>query len=166
MLKKLVQALTCGAVGVATANGLMCLVAGKLAWFGPDATLRVGVPAALVGMLFFPVNVKTLGSRWGFAARAAVATLASGLANRVLWLGAQTDGGVWSVLTHPTTLVAWDGNAQLCALAGAVAGLAGWLLQPPMLRLARGTLPPRIERISDAMKAIPCAAEARRTRAG
>jgi hypothetical protein len=35
-----------------------------------------------------------------------------------------------------------------------------------MLRISRGTLPPCIERVSDAMEAIPRAAEGRRARAG
>jgi hypothetical protein len=164
MLKKIVQALTCGAVGVLGANGLLCLLSGQLHWFGPDATLRVGLPAALVGMLFFPVNLKTLGTRRSFAARAALAAAICSLANRVLLFGARSDG-VWDVVTHPWGLLpSWppDGNFVLGALATVTTGLAGWLLQPAMVRVARGMLPPHIERLSDALEAIPV--EARRTR--
>jgi hypothetical protein len=166
MLKKIVQALTCGAVGVVGANGLLCLLSGQLRWFGPDATLRVGLPAALIGMLFFPVNLKTLGTRWSFAGRAALAAAICSLANRVLLFGARSDG-VWNVVTHPSALLpSWppDGNFVLGALATVTTGLAGWLLQPAMMRIARGMLPPHIERLSDALEAIAIPAESRRTR--
>jgi hypothetical protein len=47
-----------------------------------------------------------------------------------------------------------DGTLQLALTATAGAGLAAWLFQPALLRLARGALPARIERISQDLQVL------------
>ncbi len=156
-----------GAVAVAglAVTGLAALDGGD--GFTFDAALRVGLPSFLVGVIFFPVNEKTLGSRAGFALRAAAAAVASGLAHRALWWGnaqtlARQEGPLgwvdtlWAELSeaatallHPWVLLPDSPLEATLALAvGATAGaaLAAFLAQPSLLRLARGlrTARPRL----------------------
>lgn len=156
--RKLVQGLTTALSAVGVATLAVSVLDGQLQWFGTDAALRVGLPAFAVGLLFFPVNEKTLGRRWGFAMRAAVAAAVSGAVHRVLlWSYVSTAGqplpdgfaetlqvrlaSVIDVLRHPAVLLpTGDLDATMFLALGAVAGAAvvGFLAQPPLLRLARG----------------------------
>jgi hypothetical protein len=154
LLRKSVPAITTalGAVGVAA---LSCsLVAGELYWFGFGAAIRVGLPALVVGAIFFPVNEKSLASRVGFALRAGFAAFASVLVHRVLWTALMTRpelpewgidvGAVIDVLRYPSMM--WpagtpDTTALMAASAVVGATVAGALAQPLLKRIARSRRP-------------------------
>jgi hypothetical protein len=154
VLRKIVPGLFTGAAAVGVATLSISVVEGELLWFGLGAAIRVGLPAFVAGMLFFPVNEKTLASRIGFALRTGFAAFASCVVHRVLWTAMQLGddlaavgidlGAVGEVLRHPSVLLpagpvdvtAW---LALSAISGATA--VGFILQPALKRLARAQRP-------------------------
>jgi hypothetical protein len=151
---KLVQGVATAATAVSAAWLGVAVMTGSLHQFGVDAVLRVGAPAFVVGLLFFPLNVRTLSNRWRFVGRTVLAAIASSVVHRA-FLGAWMFGPD-VVLKNPGVLVPTqlDGTLLLALTATAGAGLAAWLFQPALLRLARGALPARIERLSQDMQAL------------
>ena len=164
MLKKIVRKMV---QGLATAFGGVSLAAFGVSvlWvidgaspFGWDAALRVGIPAFVIGTLFFPVNEKTLASRSGFALRAGLAAATSSLVHRALlwsYLSADQDllpegwvdtlqqefAGLSIVLAHPSVLIPvtlFEPTFALAVSAIAVSALTGFIAQPMLLRIARG----------------------------
>jgi hypothetical protein len=154
LFHKLVQGVTTAATAVTAAFLGVAATTHSFAYFDTWAALRVGAPAFVVGMLFFPLNVRTLSNRWRFVGRAVFAAVVSSLVHRTLL--ASFVLGPDFVLHNPDVLVpfSFDSTLQLAMMATAGAGLAAWLFQPALLRLARGALPARIERISQDMQAL------------
>jgi hypothetical protein len=137
LLAKLVQGLTTALASVGAATVAVSVMDGEPYWFGLSAALRVGVPAFLAGVLFFPVDAKALKSRAGFAVRALTAAFAASAAHRVLWwyMTQTIDEGRTLVPTH------LDPTALLAAVAIGGAGVSAWLLQPALVKLARRPAP-------------------------
>ena len=124
-----------------------------------DIYTSVGIPAFVAGVLFFPVGLNALRSRFGFALRAAGMAAAVSLVNRVLvWASFLQPNSLWDglkeVFAHPAVL--WprafdavlfglDWNALLGISATLLAGGLAWAAQPLARRIARQ---PRFEPIS------------------
>ena len=154
VLRKIVPGLTTAACAVGVATLSVSVIDGDLHWFGLGAAIRVGLPSFVVGLLFFPVNEKTLASRIGFALRAGFAAAVSCVVHRVLWTALQ-DGGeapelginfpaVVEVLRNPSSMLpsgALDTTAMMGMAAVAGATVAGFVIQPALKRLARGRRP-------------------------
>lgn len=116
-----------------------------------DLYTSVGLPSFVAGALFFPVGLKAVASRFGFALRAAATAAAVSLVNRVLvWASFENrdslfDGlrAVWAnpalLWPSPADAVALglDWNALLGLGATALAGSLAWAAQPLMKRIAR-----------------------------
>lgn len=154
VLRKLVPGFFTAAAAVGVATLSVSVVDGHLLWFGLGAALRVGLPAFVAGLLFFPVAEKTLASRTGFALRAGFATLCSSIVHRALWTAnAASDdplkvgvdfSTLGDVFRHPLWL--WptapiDTTAWLAAAAIAGATTVGLLAQPTLKRVARSRRP-------------------------
>lgn len=151
--RKLVPGAATAAAAITVATLSVSVVHADLLWFGLDAAIRVGVPAFLVGMLFFPVNEQTLASRIGFSLRTMFAAAVAGLAHRVLWIsllnGDQLPeygfdaSSVLQVLRQPSMLWfdGFDTTAYLAMSAVAGATVVAYAAQPMLKRFARRQRP-------------------------
>ena len=135
LLRKVVQGLTTAVAVVAAAALGLSVLAGELWWFGTEAALRVGLPAFIVGMFFFPLDEKTLHSRSGFALRAMLAAVASAAMHRILFYFARAQSD------FPIEPIALDVTMWLALGAVASTTFVAYLAQPPLFRLARGRFP-------------------------
>jgi hypothetical protein len=166
--RKVVQGATVAAVSTAGAAASVAAIEsnGPFNFFDQlalalqsDIYTSVGIPAFVAGVLFFPVGLKALGSRFGFALRAAASAAAVSFVNRVLvWASyARPDSlpdGLKEIFATPALLwpraldaVAFglDWNALLGISATLLAGGLAWAAQPLLKRIARQ---PRFEPIS------------------
>jgi hypothetical protein len=132
----------------------------RLMWvLQSDIYTSVGIPAFVAGVLFFPVGILALRSRFGFAARAALTAAAVSFVNRVLvWASFENPDslfkGLQSVWANPSMLwpspfdtvaLGLDWNAILGLTATAIAAGLAWAAQPLLKRIAKQ---PRLESIS------------------
>ena len=131
LFAKLVQGLTTAAAAVGFGTLAISALWGELHWFGFEAAVRVGAPAFLIGALFFPVDVRSLKSRGGFAVRAFIAAASSCALHRALFWYARSE------TEWPVDPLALDPNMGLIFVATAGATALAWLAQPALLRLAR-----------------------------
>lgn len=116
-----------------------------------DLYTSVGLPSFVAGVLFFPVGLKAVASRFGFALRAAATTAAVCLVNRTLvWASFENRDSLWeglkAVWANPSMLwpspldavaLGLDWNALLGLTATAIAGGLAWAAQPLMKRIAK-----------------------------
>ena len=163
LLRKLVQGLSTAMCAVGGATLAVSAIDGELYWFGLDAALRVGVPAFVMGLVFFPVDFKALERRGVFTLRALAAASLSCAAHRVLLWAARADGPYPLELVPTLTgdgPLGIDVTAWLAVLATSGAAAAAWLAQPALLRLARS---PRLDaRWSGAIEPVANAPTSRR----
>lgn len=103
--------------------------------------LRVGVPAFVVGLLFFPVSTAVVASRWSLTWRVLLAAMTVSVVNRLLVRGEFSDITLAEVPDRLRALVpspaALDGNGQMMLLGVVGSVLAAWLAQPLFLSAVR-----------------------------
>jgi hypothetical protein len=155
VLRKLVPGVTTALCSVGLATLTVSAIYAELLWFGTDAAIRVGLPAFVAGILFFPANERTLASRLGFALRSGFATAGACLAHRILWASKRGTGelpdsvdALWArlaaalhVVRYPRDLFPFEQvDTTLLMSLGAIAGATavGYLAQPVLLRFAKG----------------------------
>lgn len=116
-----------------------------------DIYTSVGIPSFVAGFLFFPVGIKALAGRFGFALRAAATAAAVSLTNRVLvWASFENPNSLWdglgAVWANPAMLwpqaadavaLGLDWNALLGLGATVLAGGLAWAAQPLLKRIAK-----------------------------
>jgi hypothetical protein len=124
----------------------------RLLWaLKSDLYTSVGVPSFVAGFLFFPVGIKALAGRFGFALRAAATAAAVSFTNRVLvWASYENPDSLWAglqaVWANPASLwpvapdvvaLGLDWNGLLGLSATALAGGLAWAAQPLLKRIAK-----------------------------
>ncbi|GEM_PF-2871775 len=147
--RKIIPGVATAGLAVGAASLGVSVLDGSPQLLDLGAAIRVGLPAFVIGLIFFPVNEQSLSSRLGFGLQAGLAAAVSCLVHRVLWTALDaSDGlpafgidlvGVLPVLRHPSML--WpdspDTTLWLATSAIAAASVAGYLAQPLLKNVAR-----------------------------
>lgn len=138
--RKLLHGVTTALAGLAGAR-LALLVLGLSPPDLAGLVIRVGVPAFVVGVLFFPVRLPVLERRWSLGWRVLLAAITVGVCNRLMLKGdfsRLTPGDlprrIADLVPDPAAL---DGNAKLIVLACVSSVAVAWLLQPLVLWAVR-----------------------------
>jgi hypothetical protein len=166
--RKVVQGATVAAAATAGAAISMAAiethtVTDFLAYIGwalkSDIYTSVALPSFIAGLAFFPVGLKALRSRLGFALRAMGTTAAVCFVNRILvWSSYERPNnlleGIKTIFDNPSLLwpraidavaLGLDWNVILGILATLFAGGMAWAVQPLMNRIVKQ---PRFEPVS------------------